>query len=133
MRQEQREAQKRTQDRKIAETERFIERFRAKASKAKQAQSRVKALEKMERVELIVEEKRRMRVRIPTPPRSGDRVIGLQPPGRPSVGSCWLFQLQLASLKGAFPRRFSRPAEAGTTNEAFCPLKREQRTRALAR
>ncbi len=77
-RQEQLEAQKRTQDRKIAETERFIERFRAKASKAKQAQSRVKALEKIERVELIVEEKRKMRIRIPASARSGDRVIELK-------------------------------------------------------
>jgi ATP-binding cassette subfamily F protein 3 len=39
------------QQAEIARMERFVERFRAKASKAKQAQSRVKALEKMERVE----------------------------------------------------------------------------------
>ncbi len=39
------------QQAEIARMERFVERFRAKASKAKQAQSRVKKLEKMERVE----------------------------------------------------------------------------------
>jgi len=39
------------QQAEIARMERFVERFRAKASKARQAQSRVKTLEKMERVE----------------------------------------------------------------------------------
>ena len=71
-------ARKANQDRVIAEKERFIERFRAKATKARQAQSRVKALEKIERIEVEPDRRRAMRLRIPTPVRSGDRVLTLR-------------------------------------------------------
>ncbi len=70
-------ANKRKQDREIAQTERFIERFRAKASKAKQVQSRLKALDKIERVELEPSGGRRLRLRIPAPPRAGAIVMTL--------------------------------------------------------
>jgi ATP-binding cassette subfamily F protein 3 len=78
LRREELVANKRTQDRKIAETERFIERFRAKASKAKQVQSRVKALNKLERVALAGENKSSMRVAIPPVVRSGRSVLSLE-------------------------------------------------------
>jgi ATP-binding cassette subfamily F protein 3 len=71
-------ARKRSQDQKIAAAERFIERFRAKASKARQVQSRVKVLEKLERVEIQPVSRRRMRLRIPAPERAGAIVVELQ-------------------------------------------------------
>ncbi|MBI4384766.1 MAG: ABC-F family ATP-binding cassette domain-containing protein [Nitrospinae bacterium] len=62
------------QQRRIAEIERFIERFRAKNTKASQVQSRVKMLEKMERVETAVQSKT-VDFRFPQPARCGREVI----------------------------------------------------------
>ncbi len=70
-------AQQRNQERKLAQTERFIERFRYKASKARQVQSRVKQLDKLERIEVEPVSRRRMRARIPAPPRAGAVVLRL--------------------------------------------------------
>jgi ATP-binding cassette subfamily F protein 3 len=69
-------AAKKNQDRKVEQTEAFIERFRYKNTKAKQVQSRVKALEKLERIELPPEGPR-VRFAFPQPPRTGDLVIAL--------------------------------------------------------
>jgi ATP-binding cassette subfamily F protein 3 len=76
-RQEQLEAQYQNQQRKIEQTERFIERFRYKASKARQVQSRIKMLDKMEKVELVHDTRRAMKFRLPQPPRSGQEVVQL--------------------------------------------------------
>ena len=73
---EQLKAQHAGQQRKIAETEKFIERFRYKATKARQVQSRVKALEKIDRIELP-EERKRVHFSFPQPVRTGEEVARL--------------------------------------------------------
>ena len=60
----------RNQQQQIKQTEQFIERFRYKATKARQVQSRIKQLEKLERVELEDEEGG-IRFNFPPPPSSG--------------------------------------------------------------
>jgi ATP-binding cassette subfamily F protein 3 len=69
-----REAQARNQAKRVAEIERFIERFRYKASKARQVQSRVKMLDRMERIESDAAA-RRIHFSFPQPPRTG-RMVG---------------------------------------------------------
>ncbi|HVO30609.1 MAG TPA: ABC-F family ATP-binding cassette domain-containing protein [bacterium] len=66
------------QAKKIADMERFIERFRYKATKARQAQSRLKQLAKIERVEAPKRKRRTLRIRLPDPPRSGEVAITLE-------------------------------------------------------
>lgn len=68
------------QQREIAHIERFIERFRYKASKAASVQSRVKMLEKMERIELPPGS-RRVKLRLPEPAPSGRRLLELRNAG----------------------------------------------------
>jgi len=70
------EAQARNQAKRIEEIERFIERFRYQATKARQVQSRVKMLAKVERIELPGAA-RRIHFKFPEPPRTGRRVATL--------------------------------------------------------
>ena len=60
------------QQKMIQETEDFIERFRYKATKAVQVQSRIKQLEKLERLEVDLEDTSKLNLRFPPAPRSGD-------------------------------------------------------------
>jgi ATP-binding cassette, subfamily F, member 3 len=71
------EARARNEARRVAEIERFIERFRSKATKARQVQSRVKMLDRMDRVELR-REARHIHFAFPEPPRTGRRVVSLR-------------------------------------------------------
>src|SRR5262249_30170548 len=71
-----REAQARNQAKRIAEIERFIQRFRYKATKARQVQSRGKMLDRMERIETEASA-RRIHFSFPQPPRTGRLVARL--------------------------------------------------------
>ena len=62
------------QQRMIQKTEDFIQAFRYKPTKSNQVQSRIKALEKLERVEIDETDKVRLTVKFPPAPRSGDVV-----------------------------------------------------------
>lgn len=62
----------------IADTEKFIERFRYKATKATQVQSRIKALEKIDRIEVEQEDNSVMRLRFPPAPRAGKVVVNAE-------------------------------------------------------
>ena len=63
------------QQRMIEKTEEFIEKFRYKPTKSNQVQSRVKALEKLDRIEVDLQDKAAMVVKFPPAPRSGDVVF----------------------------------------------------------
>jgi ATP-binding cassette subfamily F protein 3 len=63
------------QQRVIAEKERTIDRFMAKATKTKMAQSMKKQLDKMERIEIAPEDIAAMNIKFPPAPRSGQIVI----------------------------------------------------------
>ncbi len=65
------------QARKIEKTEKFIERFRYKSSKAAQVQSRVKALEKIERIEVEKEDNSKIHFHFPEPARAGQVVLDI--------------------------------------------------------
>ena len=60
------------QQKMIHDTEDFIERFRYKATKAVQVQSRIKQLDKIERIEIDETDTSRLRLKFPAAPRSGD-------------------------------------------------------------
>jgi len=81
LRQERREQQLaafRNQQKMIEDTEDFIERFRYKATKAVQVQSRIKQLDKVDRIEVEEEDLSRINLRFPTPIRSGKMVLEIK-------------------------------------------------------
>ena len=78
LRKERREQQQRAyenQQKQIQDTEDFIERFRYKATKAVQVQSRIKQLEKIERIEVDEEDNSALRLKFPPASRSGSYPI----------------------------------------------------------
>jgi ATP-binding cassette subfamily F protein 3 len=95
------------QQREIARMERFVERFRYKASKARQAQERVKRLDKMERIERDPTDTRSLGFSFGTAERTGRVVLELNDgrlavPGRTLLeeGELWLERGEHVSLVG---------------------------------
>ncbi len=74
-RREQQLASFRNQQKMIQDTEDFIERFRYKATKSVQVQSRIKQLDKVDRIEVDEEDTRSLNIRFPPSPRSGTVVF----------------------------------------------------------
>ena len=74
-RREQQIAAFRNQQKMIDDTEKFIERFRYKATKAVQVQSKIKQLDKVDRLEVDEEDKSAINLRFPPAPRSGTVVV----------------------------------------------------------
>lgn len=77
-REEQQWAAYKNQQREIAELQRFIDRFRAKASKAAQAQDRIKQLDRMVRIEAPERDEATVSFSFPQPKRGGERTITVE-------------------------------------------------------
>lgn len=88
------------QQRQIHEIEQFIERFRYQATKAKQVQSRVKMLEKMERIEVDSIDKSAIKFRFQNAPASGKIVVETQNLNKRYGNNLVLNQLNFVLLKG---------------------------------
>jgi len=77
-REEQQLSAYKNQQKEIASIQAFADRFRAKASKASQAQSKLKQIARMEKIDAPVAREKTVHFRFPQPPRSGLRVITLK-------------------------------------------------------
>ncbi len=101
VRHEQLLARHKNQQQKRKQVERFIERFRAKNTKATQVQSRIKMLDKMETVELPDQIMTRGRIRLASPPHCGAEVMRLEKAGVTYDGKRWVLrQVDLSVQRG---------------------------------
>ncbi|MBR4996217.1 MAG: ABC-F family ATP-binding cassette domain-containing protein [Alistipes sp.] len=81
-RREQQMAAYENQQRMIEKTEEFIEKFRYKPTKSNQVQSRIKQLERLERIEVEEEDLARLNIKFPPAPRSGQIVAEIKEVGK---------------------------------------------------
>lgn len=118
MRRQQRELQiaaMNNQQREIAQIERFIERFRYKNTKARQVQSRLKMLEKIELVEIEDTDNSAIRLRFPPAPRSGKVVVEAAGLNKSYGDKEVLINLNFAILRNDFVAFVGRNGEGKTT------------------
>lgn len=85
-------AAKQNQDRRREQLERFVERFRAKNTKAAQAQSRMKTLEKMDDIEVPTHVFKAPAIRLSSPSRSGNEMVRLENAGSSYDGRVFVFR-----------------------------------------
>ena len=110
--------QKVNQDREIAKTEQFINRFRAQANKASQVQSRIKQLAKIERIEIDAEDSV-MSFRFPDPPASTHLVAKLENAAQ-RYGNLSVFQdLDLEVTRG---EKIAIVGPNGAGKSTFCRM-----------
>lgn len=91
-RHEQLVAAKKNQDRHKAQVGRFIERFRAKNTKATLVKSAIKKLEKLDEIVVPAVAVRRARIRLPSPPHCGQEVMRLDDAGISYDGKTWVLR-----------------------------------------
>lgn len=103
------------QQKMIEKTEEFIERFRYKPSKSNQVQSRVKQLEKLDRLEVEDEDVASLNIRFPAAPRSGQIVVEAKDAGQ-SFGEKHVFSdAQIVVERGEKVALVGRNGEGKTT------------------
>jgi ATP-binding cassette, subfamily F, member 3 len=105
----------RNQQKLIDDTERFIERFRYKASKAVQVQSRVKALDRIDRIEIEEEDNSTLKLRFPPSPRSGNVILEARGVSKSYGNHLVLDDIDLSIAKGERIAFVGRNGEGKTT------------------
>ncbi len=109
------EASFENQQKQIKDIEAFIEKFRYKATKAKQVQSRVKMLEKMDKIELEQTDNSAMRFRFPLAPASGKVVVEIEGFGKSYGEKQVLDAVDLVVLNGEFLAFVGKNGEGKST------------------
>lgn len=118
LRQERREQQLaayRNQQKLIEDTQDFIDRFRYKATKAVQVQSRIKQLEKLEIIEVDEEDKAKIKISFPPAPRSGTIVIEAKELSKYYGNNCILKEIDLIIERGEKVAFVGKNGEGKTT------------------
>ncbi|MEE4115931.1 MAG: ABC-F family ATP-binding cassette domain-containing protein [Marinilabiliaceae bacterium] len=114
-RREQQLAAYRNQQKMINDTERFIERFRYKNTKSVQVQSRIKHLDKLDRIEVDEEDKSRINIRFSPAPRSGTIVVEAENLGKKYGDLTVLNEIDLIIERGQKVAFVGKNGEGKTT------------------
>lgn len=103
------------QQKQIKDIEAFIEKFRYKATKAKQVQSRIKLLDKMDKIELEQTDNSAMRFKFPLAPPSGKVVLEIEDFGKSYGENRVLENVDLVVLNGEFLAFVGKNGEGKST------------------